>query len=275
VREVGARNLPLVLDLDDHLLLKGRHDGDYGPHQESLARLIEAASLVTVSTSELHVAMSAIGAPAALVPNAIDEALFLDGIDGPPRTRAQAAGEVRLVYAGSPTHGEDLMLLRPVLEELERRDPGRFVLDVVGVQPVEPQRSWFERTSIPDECKPYPQFVRWLRAQRPRWHIALAPLRDTTFNRYKSDLKWLEYTALGLPVVASAREPYRTITDGVDGRIVVDDPREWADALQALAHDPASSDRLVEAAWHRVTTSRLLRHSSEHLIDLLLSVRRS
>ena len=42
----------------------------------------------------------------------------------------------------------------------------------------------------------------------PRWAAGLAPLEDTPFNRAKSDLKFLEYSALGLPTVASRVTPY-------------------------------------------------------------------
>ena len=273
--EVEARGLPLVVDLDDHLLLKGVDDAAYAPHQASLARLLEAAALVTVSTSALADVLRDGCRQVAGVPNALDERLFLDGVEGPPRGGTPPDGPVRIVYAGSPTHAADLTLLQPVMAELERRAPGRFVLDVVGVQPPEPGRSWFDRTVIPNASKPYPRFVRWLREQRPRWAIGVAPLVDTSFNRHKSDLKWLEYTGLGLPVVASAREPYATIADGVTGRVVEDDPAAWADALQELAGDPANAERMVEAAWNEVTTTRLLRHGSDRLLDLLLGLPRS
>ncbi len=118
--------------------------------------------------------------------------------------------------------------------------------------------------------------MRWLREQRPRWHIGLAPLADTEFNRYKSDLKWLEYTALGLPVVASDLEPYRSIRDHITGRVLADgDVSGWADALQELAEDATARTLLVERAWAEVTSERLLRTGDATLAQLLLSVERT
>ncbi|MCW3067339.1 MAG: hypothetical protein JWN32_4511, partial [Solirubrobacterales bacterium] len=248
--EIDARGLPLIVDLDDHLLLKAE-DEHYGPHQTAIRALLETAAVVTVSTPALAEAVRGHTARVEIVPNAIDERLFLSGLTEPPAGVPPAPGEpIRLVYIGSTTHSQDLALLRPVMEELHQRAPGRFVLEVVGVQrPDEDDEDpWFDRLVIPDDTKPYPRFVPWLREHRHRWHVALAPLADTEFNHYKSDLKWLEYTALGLPVVASALEPYRSIEDGVTGRLVGTEPEAWAEAITAMIDDPDTARRLAGRA---------------------------
>ena len=116
--------------------------------------------------------------------------------------------------------------------------------------------------------KPYPLFVGWLREQRPCWHIGLAPLRDTEFNRYKSELKWLEYTALGLAVVASDRAAYAAVQDGVRGRLVADNPAAWAEAIVELA-DWETASEVARAAFAEVGRTRLLRHSLERADTLL------
>lgn len=269
---VAERDVPLVVELDDHLLLKGQTDGEYGAHQESLRELLGAAALVTVSTTALAEALQGGGARIEVVPNALDERLFLDGALGPPRGPQPGRGPVRLAYVGSTTHGRDLELLRPVMAELERRAPGRYLLEIVGVQPGDGDGGWFERALIPDEAKAYPRFVRWLRALRPRWDIGLAPLVDDPFNTFKSDLKWLEYTGLGLPVLASDLAPYATIRDGETGRLLADDPAAWADAIEELAASPGLRDEMADAAWSEVTGSRLLRHQVPRLAELLLGI---
>src|SRR5205807_503063 len=65
------RGLPLVLDLDDHLLVKGADDPDYGPHLEALEALLDAARLVLVSTDNLATALRDRARQIALVPNLI------------------------------------------------------------------------------------------------------------------------------------------------------------------------------------------------------------
>ena len=274
--DIDARRLPLILDLDDHLLLKQLDDEQYGAHHAPIRALLESATLVTVSTPALAEAIGPLARGVEIVPNAIDEQLFLSGLHEPPHVPPPSAaqGTLRLVYFGSTTHADDLQLLRPVLAELHARAPGRYELEVVGAQApdLDEVDPWFRRIEIPYELKPYPRFVGWLRERRPRWHIGLAPLRDTEFNRYKSDLKWLEYTALGLPVVASDVAAYATVEDGVTGRLVADDPAAWADAIAELADGEEAAQRLARAAWSNVGATRLLRHASAR-VDALLDVR--
>jgi len=268
--DIDARHLPLALDLDDHLLLKQFDDEQYGAHHTPIHALLETAGLVMVSTPVLAAAIAPLARHVEVVRNAIDEHLFLAGLHAPPFAAAPPEGPVRLVYVGSTTHADDLALLRPVMAELASREPGRFELDVVGVQlpDLDGNTPWFRRVEIPHALKPYPLFVAWLRRQRPQWHIGLAPLCDTEFNRYKSDLKWLEYTALGLPVAASDRAAYAAVQDGVTGRLVADDPSAWADAILELA-DGETASGVAQAAFAEVGRTRLLRHSLERTDTLL------
>lgn len=60
----------------------------------------------------------------------------------------------------------------------------------------------------------------------------LAPLHNTIFNNCKSNLKWLEYSAMGLPTIASNVIPYQYgIEHGVTGYLVDNIPEAWTEAL--------------------------------------------
>jgi GT2 family glycosyltransferase/glycosyltransferase involved in cell wall biosynthesis len=266
------REIPLVLDLDDHLLLKGPDDADYGPHHESLTQALDAARLVLVSTPQLARALGERIGRVAVVPNLIDERLFLAGVEQRPRAARARGRPLQIVYVGSSTHARDLALLRPVLAALQREHPGRFELNVVGVELPGAGQDWYRRVIVPDQCKPYPRFISWLRTQRPNWDVAVAPLFDDEFNRFKSDLKYLEYGALGLPAVYSDREPYGTVEDRLTGLKVGDGVPDWIEALVALRDDLALSDELAENAFAEITTRRLLRHGAEELLEIICAV---
>jgi GT2 family glycosyltransferase/glycosyltransferase involved in cell wall biosynthesis len=263
------RGTPLILELDDHLLIKGGDDPDYGSHQESLAALIDAAELVIVSTAALAAALADAARRLALVPNMIDERLFLSGVRARPRAAPERGDPLQLVYVGSPTHARDLALLRPVMEALQRTRPGLFELNVVGVESPGPGQEWYRRVVVPDECKPYPRFVRWLRQQRSGWHIGLAPLADDQFNRFKSDLKFLEYAALGLPAVLSDCEPYAAVEHERTALKCGEQASEWVAALSRLADDRALREDLAEGAFEQITSRRLMRHGSAELLTLI------
>lgn len=68
--------------------------------------------------------------------------------------------------------------------------------------------------------------------------VALAPLRDTGFNRARSNVKLKEYSAAGAMWLASPVGPYVGMGEEQGGLLVADD--EWLSTLEALLED---SDR--------------------------------
>jgi Glycosyl transferases group 1 len=66
--------------------------------------------------------------------------------------------------------------------------------------------------------------------------IALAPAGQSAWYRAKSDLRWLEASALGIPVIADPTV-YAEIEDGVTG-FTVATPRAMADVLRVLVETP-------------------------------------
>lgn len=111
--------------------------------------------------------------------------------------------------------------------------------------------------------------------------IALAPAGDTTWYRGKSDLRWLEASALGIPVVADP-EVYPEIEHGVTGlhaespevagelvrELVADD--KWREEIgqQARAHvtEHRSSD-VAAMQWHEVLSAVAGDYESVHKLQ--------
>ena len=110
-----------------------------------------------------------------------------------------------------------------------------------------------------------------MRANAVRWDVGLAPLVDSAFNRSKSDLKWLEYTGLGLPGVFSDVDPYGSVEDRRTGRLAADDPEAWANAILTL-RDADDRESIAHAARDEVMGERLLRHQVDKYLDLLFEV---
>ncbi len=269
VATLADRGIPLVLDLDDHLLLRA-DDPDYERHQASLELLLAAAALVLVSTEPLRQAFSPRAHAVAVVPNLIDERLFVSGLaHTPPSAGPRGSGPIQLVYVGSPSHREDLELLRPVLDELARRWPGRFELNVVGGEPVGPGQDWYRRVTVPDANKPYPRFVAWLRRQaRPgtsRWRRCARPSSTVirAISSTSSTARW------GCPPCSriASRTPQcgrRTPVSGWMTRCRRGPPRS-----NGWPIDRSERDAIATAAFADVISHRLLRHGAEELLALL------
>jgi hypothetical protein len=84
--------------------------------------------------------------------------------------------------------------------------------------------------------------------------IGLAPLHDTTFNRAKSDIKYLEYSAIGAVTIASPVAPYLSSIRKERGMLVRPNNMDgWSRAINVAVGDPHLRQRLGAAArdWVR------------------------
>lgn len=82
--------------------------------------------------------------------------------------------------------------------------------------------------------------------------VGLAPLTATIFNKGKSNLKFLEYTAQNAVTVASAFGPYKdTIEDEVTG-ILVEDNRDWYDKIRSILDDKDHYNEILANAQELV-----------------------
>ena len=100
--------------------------------------------------------------------------------------------------------------------------------------------------------------------------IAIAPSGENNLFRGKSDLRWLEASALGLPLVADP-DVYPEIEDGVTG-IHARTPAEVEAALLRLVDDRALREGIGRAAYEHVAANRCIQVAAERWRDVLLEV---
>lgn len=87
----------------------------------------------------------------------------------------------------------------------------------------------------------YPKLV-----MTQKWDIGIAPLIDDAFNKSKTHIKWMEYTMMNIPTIASDVYPY---TENIpkDTALIVKD-NGWIDALCKLIEDDDLRDTLLNNA---------------------------
>jgi glycosyltransferase involved in cell wall biosynthesis/GT2 family glycosyltransferase len=254
-RQCKKWGVPLVLDLDDDLLnVPADKDpgGVYPEFAPALRELLAMASLTTLSTEPLIEAYAPKTHQVRLVPNRLEPNHWLTpvnaGVEAPAGVLEHTGP--RILYMGSPTHREDLELVLPAFERL-RKEHGA-ALFIVGITSSDPPPGV---VALTPPNRRYDHFIQWFKSISRFFDIAIAPLTDAPFNRSKSALKFMEYAALGLPVVASDVEPYaRVVRDGVDGLLVEADEDGWVEAVASLIRDPALRKRLTAAARSRAET---------------------
>ena len=100
---------------------------------------------------------------------------------------------------------------------------------------------------------PWSAFETYPAAMRA-FDIAIAPAADTSFYRGKSDLRWLEASALGIPLVADPKV-YPEMEHGVTGFHAAT-PAEAREALDVLVADAALRERIGTTAHAYVAEHR-------------------
>jgi O-antigen biosynthesis protein len=267
------RNRPLIFEIDDLLFDPLRLPDapeDWEQHVATVRKLMSRADAVTVSTPALAEAAAEVADTVVVIPNAIDERLWFAPVPHGPTPSFVAddpPGTLRLLYVGTRTHAADLDLLRPVMAELPERLGRPVRLSVVGGEPRRTDRHWYR--SIPVEYSDYPTFVPWIRRVASVHDIALAPLLDSPFNRAKSNLKWLEYTAMGLPGIFADLPPYSSVEHGRTGLLAPPkDVKAWVNGIASL-EAPEQRDRMVAAARQVVLQSHTLERTAAVWVEVL------
>lgn len=254
IQRLRAQRVAVVWDSDDDLLTVPRGSSSYKRlggrrrirrHFERTVEIARASHLMTTTNEHLAQTYRDAGVEHVAV---IENHLAREDVAG-PRRRHQGV-VVGIVAAGE--HEEDLRKLRigGTLQALLDAHDGVRVVAIgadLGLRD--------HRYTHVDKVPPHE-----LIGVEREFDIGLAPLRDTPFNRARSNVKLKEYAAAGAAWLASPVGPYRNLGQR-EGGLLVDDG-DWLRTLEALVRDHERRAELAReaAAWAR-------RQTIEHAAD--------
>lgn len=220
-----------------------------GSDKEKIAfEQIEISDAVIVSTSFIKEGLLKIfpGKDIHVVPNGIDFDVW-DNLKSDGQCEPKKEGVVRIGFTGCGNHSGDLEIVKPVLLALLDEFPN---LEII-------MSGHFECFKGVD----HPRFKvpgRWVNIHAypfmvKGWDldIGIAPLRDNSFNRAKSNLRWLEYSALKIPTVASSVRPFNESIKEGHGYLCTD-KGAWYQKLKDLIEHPALRLAVGENAYKDV-----------------------
>ena len=146
-------------------------------------------------------------------------------------------GKTVIGWLGSPTHKKDLEIVVPALKRVARQYKDQVMILMGGAA----HRETVKATSYDQimflEMVPPRTYLRYLAALPI--DIGLAPVADHLFNYSKSNLKAIEYMAVGyVPVVSNLITYNTTVQNGKNG-FVCNGPAQWIQTLRKLINDPA------------------------------------
>ncbi|MEI8171500.1 MAG: glycosyltransferase, partial [Rhodoferax sp.] len=187
-------------------------------HQR-MAQALRQSDILVVTTEPLRAHYQKYVKDVRLVPNTLGKQWA--GL----RKSTEAREKLRVGWVGAAQHKGDLDLIAEVVRQLASEVDWEFM--GMCTDEIRPHLKEFHGYVSISE---YPVKVSELDLD-----IAIAPLEDNIFNECKSNLRLLEYGAMGWPVVCSDVFPYRA-----DEPPVIrcsDDVGEWVRALRSLIGD--------------------------------------
>lgn len=213
-----------IVQMVDDLLgeVPEKHPNRVFQMREGHQRMIQAlkqSDMLVVTTEPLAQYYKKYVKDVRLVPNALDKP-WLD-----LRHTQEPTEKLRIGWIGAAQHKGDLDLIADVVKQLA--DDVDWVFMGMCTDEITPHLKEFHGfVSISD----YPKKMSELNLD-----IAIAPLEDNMFNECKSNLRLLEYGAMGWPVVCSDVFPYRT--DAPPVIRCANDTDAWVKALRGLMAD--------------------------------------
>ncbi len=254
-------NKPILFDIDDLLFettdFPNQEEADYYLPVIGLIldAIISADVIVTPSVNLKHY-LDPLHPKVHVFPNFLNDRKWLLREPPPPKSAPLTIG-----YIGTRSHIGDLEALAPVIEKIGHIYPEQVQF-----------RFWIEQSPSqlmrfsnihwsPFMAPRYDDYIDWMAEIQP--DIWIAPLLDSPFNRVKSPIKFLEYSACGVPGVYSKVAPYtEVITHGENG-LLASSMDEWVEMICLLVEDSAKRREIGYAALQMIRERWLLSNNAE------------
>lgn len=269
-----AKGKKIILDFDDdyinipedspeqtEIIDKDGNAHSFPPQMRSLyvQMFIQLADTVVVTSDALKSLYSLWNKNIKVIPNCVSEEMQRDI----PKTDND---KVRILWSGSSSHLPDLMIVKEPLNNFLEDHPMDVELHI--------QTSLDEDTVLelfPTAIyHPPVNFADYLnKIQEINADIAIAPLRDHTFNASKSNLKYSQMTLMGAAFVGSNFGPYKEIDHGIDGMLATT-PDDWYAYLKQLVEDKRLRETLVKNANKQVAANYMIDKHLHRWAELLI-----
>jgi len=162
------------------------------------------------------------------------------------------------------------MLVADALREVLERHADSWELRIVGA--IKDHRVMRAFTGLPAQLSgpfaklAYPSFISWA-AETMAWDIGIAPLVDNAFTRCKSDMKFLDYAALGIAGIYSDLGPYaENVAHLETGWLASNSTEAWIEGLETLIARADLRARLAANAKRYVLAERTVDRCADEWI---------
>lgn len=272
----GVIRKPMLMELDDWIFDLPSYNsasGAYQPNSEYEAVAFDQVKLsdaFIVSTQYLKEKLSILapGKPIYVIKNALDFNVW-DKVISRRAFHEAKLDLIRIGYTGCQNHSGDIEIIKKPLLALFEEFPNVEFVSLSHKATDDITSPQYKRINEWVPLSLYPQAISdW------EMDIGVAPLRDNELNRAKSNLRWLEYSALGIPTIASDVYPFHnTIKTGRDGVVVQNSGKAWYEAMRTMIVNETLRRSIGEAASKRVRKEFRMEDEAKKYLSVLKTIK--
>jgi len=212
----------------------------------SYEQVMREVDAIIVTTLTLRTYALQFNPNVVVVPNSIDPVLF-------PDVSVKRDNTIRIVWSGGSSHYDDLAEIAPVIREILREYPNVEYHHVgqrfPGIFKMLDSNRVFQHRWLHPEAHGY-------RLATLGGDIGLCPIKDEPFNRYKSSVKFYEYSMSGMATIARGIEPYTDDITNEKTGLLYNSNDELKSQLVQLINDPVLRVSMARSARNYVEANR-------------------
>ncbi|NOR69694.1 MAG: glycosyltransferase [Methylomarinum sp.] len=242
---------PIIYETDD-LLTEIPPDHIYytafAPYRPLILSFMANCDAVITSTDALKSKYEPYNAHCFVLDNLLNDKLWYQPF--PNNKFHHRNRPLTIGFCGSPTHKPDLKCVEEAIERIYEKYVDQVQFSFFGC--ITDRLKRLPNTLYQEKyLRNYAEFPPLLRSLE--FDIGLAPLENTTFNSCKSNIKFLEYSACGIPGIYSNLSPYNnSVIDGKTGILTENTSDGWFNSISNLIESPVLSHQIAKAAYNDI-----------------------
>lgn len=251
------KGIPIHWDLDDmpFQLDERSHESNY---LSLLARtaleMRNFASIVTVSTAQIHSEVAPHFSHVETYRNALVEGLWSPSTNENPKS---------ILYFGLEAHRQGLEIISDKLYKRNFKELKNINFQIDAVGPLGSNYHPMIRIiSVPNSATTYPRFASWL-SDKHKSSIGVVYHLSSSFNKGKSAIKALEYSSLGLTTLSNVNQSMSD--DPISEYISMVPDDDFIDEMLRLFQDKPSQELRSRLAQEYVLNNRLLTNDTSSM----------
>ena len=257
-KSLGIRT---VYDIDDNLMEVPDNLGDVSDAlakpeiAQCIIKFLRGADLVTTASASLaYAARKYCDTPVCVLKNGIC-------IEDWKKTESHSNAPV-IGWMGSRTHIADAeMVSDPLRQVMQDTDARLKLIGWVGEKEFPWLKDFSGRVDVIDWVE-----INSLPAVMADLDIGIAPLINTYFNQCKSSIKWMQYSALGIPAVVSPIPPYIEDVEHLRNGVFAGSQEDWYYQIKWLVEHPHARAVVGGNALKDVTEKHTTTHRAAELL---------